>query len=118
MKRQYEKTIGRNNHKTADLCHKVAQNCMRKGQYTNARELIDRGLRTWRLRDPFFMPELARTTFLKTILEELCGHEREVSRLAEEARGIRNEIPQVTRKTEGETLTWEDFDEIVSCFSR
>lgn len=32
----YQRTIGNNHHKTADLCHRVAQHCMRREERDNA----------------------------------------------------------------------------------
>jgi hypothetical protein len=32
----YQANIGNNHHKTADLCHRVALHCMRRGEYDNA----------------------------------------------------------------------------------
>lgn len=33
----YQRTLGNNHHKTANLCHKMAQHCLRRGEFDNAK---------------------------------------------------------------------------------
>ncbi|KAL8999384.1 MAG: hypothetical protein Q9188_005898 [Gyalolechia gomerana] len=120
---QYEMTRIRN--KAADLCHKVAQHCVRKNEYDKAMQLIEQALRTWRIRELFHAPEIARTMFLKSIVREKQGIVKEAKYLAEDARQRRNRILSWARIVKGEKmiekdkkLTEKDLDKLAVLFSR
>ncbi|KAI4247111.1 MAG: hypothetical protein L6R42_009723 [Xanthoria sp. 1 TBL-2021] len=115
---QYEAKFGKDHHKTADMCHKVAQHYILRAEYERARMLIDQGLGIWQREERFHQPELARTTYLKAILAEKCGNKEEAARLTKTAREMRNRVPHATVKTDKEPLTEGDFDEIVAFFAR
>ncbi|KAI0436327.1 hypothetical protein F4803DRAFT_542680 [Xylaria telfairii] len=114
---QYQSTLGNNHHKTADLCHRVAKHCLRRGEVDNARTLLDQALQIYRVREAVYQPELARTTFLKAKLELQCGHEPEAKKLFEHARDMREKLSSVPPKPDA-SLRELDFDEAVTFFSR
>ncbi|KAL8850113.1 MAG: hypothetical protein Q9221_004930 [Calogaya cf. arnoldii] len=115
---QYQSTLDSYHHKIADLNHKIAQHYIREGRFEKARDLIDKGLKIYSTQKRHRQPEIARTTFLEAILEEKCGNAKKVARLTRRARAMRNKLPHATVKTEEETLTEADFDELVAFFAR
>jgi hypothetical protein len=63
---QYQSTIGIRHHRTADVCHKVAQHSLRNGKLDHALTLIERALKVWSADPEIYRPEIARTTLLKS----------------------------------------------------
>ncbi|KAL9095194.1 MAG: hypothetical protein Q9165_002450 [Trypethelium subeluteriae] len=113
----YQVTLGNNHHKTADLCHRVAQHCIRRGESTSARILVDQALKVWRVRESVYAPEIARTTFLKAKIIMKQGDESKARELFKDAKSLRNRIPRAPEKADAD-LRESDFDELVTFFSR
>ncbi|KAJ5406075.1 tetratricopeptide repeat domain-containing protein [Penicillium sp. CMV-2018d] len=113
----YQATIGNIHHKTADLCHRVAQHCLRRGEMDYARTLIDQALKVYGLRQSVFLPELARTTFLKAHLATHLGEVLEATDLFNKAKEMRSQIPHAPLKPDA-SLKEADFDELVTFWSR
>ncbi|KMK56922.1 tetratricopeptide repeat domain-containing protein [Aspergillus fumigatus Z5] len=114
---QYQSTLGNSHHKTADLCYRVAQHCLRRGEMEHARTLIDQALKTYSLRESVFLPELARTTFLKAQLAMISGEVSEATDLFKKAKDMRCRIPHAPHKPDA-SLRESDFDRLVTFFSR
>jgi len=116
--KHYQTTLGNTNHKTADLCHRVAQHCLRNNDLENARILIDQALKVWRLKgESIFNPEIARTTFLKAKLAMQCGNELEATMLFKKAKKLRSSIPGAPKKADS-NLREGDFDELLVFYDR
>ncbi|KAI5853292.1 hypothetical protein GGS23DRAFT_591200 [Durotheca rogersii] len=114
---QYQSTICNQHHRTADVCHKVAQNCFRDGNHAQAIALIDQALKAWSVDTTVYAPEITRTTFLKGKVL-LRQNKDEAEQLIKIATRMRSEIiPSAMVKEDG-GLTEEDFDEIVTFWSR
>jgi hypothetical protein len=79
---------------------------------------VDQALSVWRPRKSSYLPELARTTFLKAKLLQLAGDEAEAVKLSNEAMALRNRIPNLPQKLDGSSLKDEDFESQVTYFSR
>ncbi|KAH1845095.1 hypothetical protein KXX43_006719 [Aspergillus fumigatus] len=114
---QYQSTLGNSHHKTADLCYRVAQHCLRRGEMEHARTLIDQALKTYSLRESVYLPELARTTFLKAQLAMISGEVSEATDLFKKAKDMRCRIPHAPHKPDA-SLRESDFDRLVTFFSR
>ncbi|KAF2116999.1 tetratricopeptide repeat domain-containing protein [Lophiotrema nucula] len=114
----YQRTLGNNHHKTADLCHKMAQHCFRREEFENAnRALIGQALKIWRLKETVFAPEIARTTFLEAKVYMQSGDVQRAAGLFKEARDLRNSISGARKKGDA-SLREADFDDLVTFFSR
>jgi hypothetical protein len=81
------------------------------------RTLIRQALRTWRLKENVFSPEIARTTFLGARVIMRAGDSREAAELFKKARNLRNTIVGAQKKGDS-SLREKDFDELVTFFSR
>lgn len=115
--KQYQSTIGNMHHRTADVCHRVAEHCLRLGHPIWGSALIEQALKTWRTDKPSFIPEIARTTFLKAQYAALAANPVQKRQLLEEAADLRSIIePEDGRPAE--ELKTEDFDELVAFWSR
>ncbi|KAK3935064.1 tetratricopeptide repeat domain-protein [Diplogelasinospora grovesii] len=117
----YQDTLGNVHHKTADLCHRVAQHCLRRGALSYARQvsltLIDQALKVYNLRETVYLPELARTTFLKARLAMQAGDVQGATDLFKQAKEMRSRIPHAPAKPDA-SLREADFDQVVTFFSR
>ena len=69
------------------------------------------------MREAVYLPELARTTFLKAKLEMHLGNGMEVKIAFKVARDLRARIPYAAHKSDA-TLVEADFDCLVTFFSR
>lgn len=113
---QYQSTIG-THHRTADVCHRVAEHCLRKGDTDSARLLVSQALKTWNVDAVSFQPEIARTTFLEAKCARCAGYEVEAKRLRMRAASIRATLlPE--DETKVEDLHSNDFNELVAFWSR
>ncbi|KAK8139283.1 tetratricopeptide repeat domain-containing protein [Apiospora sp. TS-2023a] len=112
--RQYESTLGKFNHRTADACHKLAEHHIRRKEHALAQDYLDRALEIWGDR-PWFRNESARSSFLRgTHLVSMQGRSNvaEGKRWIERATLLRKEIvPEEAPKN----LETADFDNLV-CF--
>ncbi|KAM5449470.1 hypothetical protein MaudCBS49596_004951 [Microsporum audouinii] len=131
----YQATLGSNHHKTADLCHRVAKHCLRRQEKeilggfpdriqrvevvsnNQTRILIDQALKVYSLRESIYLPELARTTFLKAQLAMNSGDVLEAIELFKNAKDMRSQIPDAPCKPDA-SLREDDFDQLVTFFSR
>lgn len=114
---QYQSTIRNHHHRTADVCHKVAQHCIRNGRLSEAIEFIDQALKVWSADAEKYRPETARTSFLKAKVLSLLGQEAEARDLFHSAATLRSKVAKVPEKPV-EDLTENDFDELVTFWSR
>lgn len=114
---QYQETLGNNHHKTADLCHRVAKHCMRNDNTEHARTLINQALKVYSLRKTVYLPELARTTFLRARLEMQLENGDEATSAFKRAKAMRARIHSVPHKPDI-ALREADFDNLVTFFSR
>ncbi|KAF2727240.1 hypothetical protein EJ04DRAFT_517393 [Polyplosphaeria fusca] len=117
---QFQSTIGNTYHRTADVCHKLAQHCLRRGDtdsLNKARKLIDQALTTWQA-DPYgFANEIARTTFLKSRVLEALGEVGAAVALREDAAKKRRVLRPATKEAVLE-LREEHFNDLVTFWSR
>ncbi|KAK8052676.1 hypothetical protein PG996_011977 [Apiospora saccharicola] len=113
---QYQSTIGNHHHRTADVCHKVAQHCLRNGQKEQAAWLIDQALHVWSVDNAAYLPEIARTTFLKAKVALALGNETEALDLYKQAASLRKSLTSQPKKHD--QLGEADFDELVTFWSR
>ncbi|KAF2232579.1 tetratricopeptide repeat domain-containing protein [Viridothelium virens] len=113
----YQVTLGKNHHKTADLCHRVAQHWIRRDELEAARTLVDQALKVWRLRESVYTPEIARTTFLKAKIMMKQGDEFTATNLFKDAKSLRSRISGASEKADAD-LRESDFDTLVTFFSR
>lgn len=116
--KQYQEMLGNNHHKTADLCHRVAKHCMRRNDTNNARTLIDQALRVYGLNEDVYLPELARTTFLKAKLEMQIGNEVEATNKLKVAAGMLARVIPPPEMKPLHSLTEADFDATLTFYSR
>lgn len=113
---QYQSTIGRNHHRTADACHKAAQHCMRHGNFKDALALIDQALRVWNADRDVYLHEIARTSFLKAkILFHLEENSASRKSLFKQAASGWKLI--TSKEVDYKQLTEEHFDELVTVWS-
>ncbi|KAK1775513.1 tetratricopeptide repeat domain-containing protein [Copromyces sp. CBS 386.78] len=115
---QYQSTIRNHHHRTADVCHKVAQHCIRNDRLSEALEFVGQALKVWSADAEKYRPEIARTFFLKAKVLSMLGQEAEAKELFEAAAALRSKIAKVAGKKTMEELTEEDFDELVTFWSR
>ncbi|KAM7205136.1 tetratricopeptide repeat domain containing protein [Naviculisporaceae sp. PSN 640] len=112
--KQYESTLGKFNHRTADACHKLAEHYIRLKEHETAQRYLDRALSIWGDRQ-WYKNESARSSFLRgTHLVSLGGKENiELgNRWIERAKLLRKEIIPDEEPRELDTV---DFDDLV-CF--
>ncbi len=74
-------------------------------------------MKVYGLRESVFLPELARTTFLKARLAMQSGDEQEATRLFKLAKDRRSRVPYAPAKPDA-SLKEADFDSLVTFFSR
>ncbi|KAM7183026.1 hypothetical protein V8F33_013854 [Rhypophila sp. PSN 637] len=132
---QYQSTIRNWHHRTADVCHKVAQHCLHAGEHDNALALIEQALKAWSVDAEKYVPEIARTTFLKaTVLSAVRRDKEEVDGLREQAVSLRRKVVgSISPRLRGvagshfaasaasedeKALTEENFDCLVTFWSR
>ncbi|ORX98663.1 hypothetical protein BCR34DRAFT_523570 [Clohesyomyces aquaticus] len=117
---QFQSTIGNSYHRTADICHKLAEHCLRRGTGSSlekAHKLTNQALATWQADNIGFRNEIARTTYLKSKIMEQLGE-------AEEANTLRADAIERWRKLRpnsslsGAELTEREFDDLVTFWSR
>ncbi|KAK8068768.1 hypothetical protein PG994_005384 [Apiospora phragmitis] len=113
---QYQSTIGNHHHRTADVCHKVAQHCLRNGGKDQAMRLVDQALQVWSVDKSAYLPEIARTTFLKAKIAMALDRETEAMTLYRKAASLRKRL--TSQPKEHDQLSESDFDELVTFWSR
>ncbi len=114
--KQYQSTIRNRHHRTADVCHKMAQHCLRNGLLEDAIVFIDQALKNWSVDLEIYAREIARTSFLKAEVLTEAGRENDAAKLFQEAASMRHKITKVWR--DGKDLREEDFDELVTFWSK
>ncbi|KAK4497676.1 hypothetical protein PRZ48_010329 [Zasmidium cellare] len=115
--KQYLSVLGPVHHRTADVRHKVAEHCLRNGDFDNAGTLIEQALTSWKLDASSFKQEIARTTWLKSRQRGMSGNPDEARELREEAYRMRQQLRPDDARPWHE-LTEEDFDDLVAFWSR
>lgn len=114
---QYKSTIGNNHHRTADLCHKVAQHYIRLELLDQALTAINQALKVWTVDKVTYQPEIARTSFLKgKLLDKMGSHDEAVGWFRDAFDLRRRLVPGDEKRIEG--LEEDDFDELVTFWSR
>ncbi|CAI7670768.1 unnamed protein product [Penicillium pancosmium] len=113
---QYQSTIRNRHHRTADVCHKMAQHCLRNGFLDDAIGFIDQALKNWSVDSATYAREISRTSYLKSKVLSEARQEDEARKLLREAASMRHKITGVER--DGKDLREEDFDELVTFWSR
>ena len=83
----------------------------------NSSKLIDQALKVWSTNKQVYIPELARTTFLKARVLFQQKEDKSASVLFKEAVKLRNSIQNIKTKPDRE-LEEKDFDELVTFWSR
>ncbi|KAF2753098.1 tetratricopeptide repeat domain-containing protein [Pseudovirgaria hyperparasitica] len=114
--KQYESTVGKFNHRTADICHKLAEHHIRLKEHQIAQDYLDRALSIWGNR-PWFKNESARSSFLRgTHLLSLGdpGSIKKGNHWLARAKELRREI---LPNEKPRSLAIEDFDELVIFWS-
>ncbi|KAF2502331.1 hypothetical protein BU16DRAFT_612008 [Lophium mytilinum] len=112
----YKNTLGNNHHRTADICIKVAEHCIRKDQIDTALTLLDQALRAYGDREAY-KPEKARAHFKRAKTLRLLGRKNEAAEELQTSWTLYQEIrPKDTRPVE--ELIDEDFDKTVVFWSR
>ncbi|KAJ5552502.1 hypothetical protein N7494_001880 [Penicillium frequentans] len=114
---QYQSTIGNRHHRTADVCHKMAQHCLRNRLYEEAIRFIQQALKNWSIDPEIYAREIARTSYLKVKVLSEAGFVDEATKLLREAVSMRNQITRVMDR-DGRDLREKDFDELVIFWSR
>ena len=115
--KQYQSTIRNRHHRTADVCHKVAQHCIRNSLVSEALGFIDQALKIWSVNQERFAPEIARTSYLKAKALVAVGLQAEGEALKQSATVLRMKIlgaPAIT----GVELEESHFDDLVTFWSR
>lgn len=113
---QYQSTIGNIHHRTADVCHKVAQHCLRSHRLEQAEALVEQALKVWSVDERIYQPEIARTTFLKSKVLRARGKDEEATEIASIARTLGGSLRR--DGSDAGELTEEDFDQLVTFWSR
>ncbi|KAK8084485.1 hypothetical protein PG997_005756 [Apiospora hydei] len=113
---QYKSTLGAHHHRTADVCHKVAQHCLRNGQKEEAYRLTDQALNVWAVDESAYRPEIARTTFLKAKVAWALERETDALNLYRKAAKLRRKLTNQHKKHD--QLSESEFDELVTFWSR
>ncbi|KAL8808246.1 MAG: hypothetical protein Q9200_004367 [Gallowayella weberi] len=115
---RYLATVGNQDHRTADVGHKIAEHHLRRGQYDDALAITNDILKVWK-RDPeAYTPEIARTSFLKSTIQDKLGLVEEAVRTRSEACGLRRRWLGDAVNNEDASLRQEDFDGLVTFWSR
>ncbi|KAK2811685.1 hypothetical protein FQN50_002031 [Emmonsiellopsis sp. PD_5] len=114
--RHMRETVGERDFYTANVAHKMAEHMIRTGRYEEAIIMVNGALDVWSVDPSSHKNEIARTTFLKGKLFEAMGKTQEASVALRVACRLRKEITKEDRDVE--TLTTEDFDEIVAFWAR
>ncbi|KAL9111738.1 MAG: hypothetical protein Q9227_003797 [Pyrenula ochraceoflavens] len=109
---QFHATIGPNHHRTCDVSCRLAQHCIRLGQFNDAISHLNVAIPVYLLK-PFFKNETARTSFQKgTLLRDLGWPE------AEQYLNTAVALYQELTESQKERPTMEDFDNLVMFWSR
>ena len=109
--------MGNQHHRTADVCHKVAQHCLRRHDYQNALLLVDQALKAWNVDKKAYLPEISRTTFLKA--KTLLGlHNEQQARVMFKKAATWLTTLQPKEKREDRDLVEGDFDALVTFWSK
>ncbi|KAF2160591.1 hypothetical protein M409DRAFT_28977 [Zasmidium cellare ATCC 36951] len=114
---QYKQSLGPRHHRTADVCHRVADHYLRKGEIDKASSLIDQALGSWRMDQTSFKPEIARTTWLKARELSLRGNLTGALDLQRTAALMRGELKPGDQR-QSKHLSDADFDDLVAFWSR
>ncbi|KAF2815180.1 uncharacterized protein BDZ99DRAFT_515926 [Mytilinidion resinicola] len=104
------------NHRTADIEHRIAEHLIPLQRNEEAINTINHALKTWSFDASVYKPELARTAFLKAKLLEKLGKEQKASVALKVASRLRREL--TNRRRNAEDLTMEDFECLLSFWSR
>ncbi|KAK6855174.1 hypothetical protein PG995_008706 [Apiospora arundinis] len=102
--------------RTADVCHKVAQHCLRNSHNEQSERLVDQALSVWSVDKSAYLPEIARTTFLKAKVAMALDRETEAIGLYRKAASMRKVLTSQAKKHD--QLSEADFDELVTFWSR
>lgn len=94
----------------------MAQHCLRNGLFDDAIGFIDQALKNWSVGPETYAREIARTSYLKAKVLSEAGREDDATKLLQEAASMRHKITGVER--DGKDLREEDFDELVTFWSR
>nr|OQO18269.1 hypothetical protein B0A51_13883 [Rachicladosporium sp. CCFEE 5018] len=109
--------LGNANHKTADLMYRVAQHCLRRGECNQARSLLNKALKVWRMKESIFVPEIARAHFLMAKILSRHGNYAEANSALQQAAARRKEIGRAHWKEDSD-LVEHDFDELLTFYDR
>ncbi|KAL8724231.1 MAG: hypothetical protein Q9166_008062 [cf. Caloplaca sp. 2 TL-2023] len=115
---RYQLTVGNQDHRTADVGHKVAEHRLRRGQHDDAVAMISGILKVWNHDPEAYTPEIARTTFLKAAVQEKLGLEEQAKLSRQEACRLRRQWLGDAAGDADETLQQKDFDGLVTFWSR
>lgn len=94
----------------------MAQHCLRNGLLDDAIGFIDQALKNWSVDSATYAREISRTSYLKSKVLSEANQEDEARKLLREAASMRHKITGVER--DGKDLREEDFDELVTFWSR
>ncbi|KAF2426279.1 hypothetical protein EJ08DRAFT_593835 [Tothia fuscella] len=119
----FQRTIGNKYHRTADVSHKLAQHCLRRvvqqedNRLDTALKLVDQAIEIWSVNTKAYMPEIARTTFLRAKILFAKGVQDES--IANRAKAV-SDYRTISRdwETEDDHITEANFDELVTFWSR
>ncbi|KAI1456285.1 P-loop containing nucleoside triphosphate hydrolase protein [Annulohypoxylon moriforme] len=114
--KQYQSTI-RRHHRTADVCHKMAQHCLRKRLFEEALEFVDQALKVWHVDPEKYAPEIARTSYLKAKVLFSAGQEEEGTKLFRTAASMRRKLTGDSAQGDKD-LNEDEFDRLVTFWSR
>lgn len=95
----------------------MAQHSLRNGKLEQALKLIEQALKVWAADPEIYRPETARTTFLKSKVLRKKGDAEVALSLLRDAATIRKTILGNDPK-DGDELTEDDFDQLVTFWSR
>ncbi|KAL8682882.1 MAG: hypothetical protein Q9186_001128 [Xanthomendoza sp. 1 TL-2023] len=112
-------TVGNQDHRTADVGHKIAEHYLRRCQYDDALTITNDILKVWK-RDPeAYTPEIARTSFLKSTIQEKLGLVEQAAKTRSEACRLRRQWLGDAAAGDGDdSLQPKDFDGLVTFWSR
>ncbi|KAJ5245741.1 hypothetical protein N7489_005837 [Penicillium chrysogenum] len=109
-------TVGERDFYTANVTHKIAEHLIRLDRSEEAIAMINGALDIWSVDPSAHKNEIARTTFLKGKLLAAMGKMQKASIALKVACRLRKEITKEDREVN--SLTTEDFDEIVAFWAR
>ncbi|KAF4307943.1 putative tetratricopeptide repeat domain-containing protein [Botryosphaeria dothidea] len=112
----YRDTVGKNHHRTADTCVKVADHCIRLNMLDAASSLLDQALKVFTGR-PVYLPEKARAIFMRARVLELLGHDKEAAGQKETSIKMLNKLTASEVKAASE-VTNADLDKAICFWSR